>query len=166
MDGSPAATFALPEVNRQKDFEQISSVQDGIYVLGKAHMCSTPSHRSFPNVVFETVAMFIWLTMSLSCPFKEDCLALLFSMPLSSRRSMVWVFGFVPAGSVSSFSTFQVYWEASYFWVLLCQPANLSARSFPFYSGVSRAVHRQEISTVDVDHWDISVWSEGHDIPA
>ena len=132
MDGSPAATFVLPEVNRQKDFQQISSVQDGIYVLGKAHMCSTPSHRSFSSVVFETVPMFIWLTMALSRPFKEDCLALLFSMPLSSRRSMVWVFGFVPAGSVSSCSTFQVYWEASYLWGLLCQPANLSAPSFPF----------------------------------
>ena len=36
-----------------------SSVQDGIYALGKAHMRSTPSLRSFPNVAFETVLMFI-----------------------------------------------------------------------------------------------------------
>ena len=34
---------------------QSSSVQDGIYALRKAHMCSTPSLRSFPNVAFETV---------------------------------------------------------------------------------------------------------------
>ena len=32
---------------------QFSSVQDGIYVLWKAHMRSTPSLRSFPNVAFE-----------------------------------------------------------------------------------------------------------------
>ena len=39
--------------------------------LGKAHMRSTPSLRRFPNVIFETVLMFILLTMSLSRPFKE-----------------------------------------------------------------------------------------------
>ena len=54
----------------------VSSVQDGIYALGKAHMRSTPSLRSFPNVAFETVPMFVRLTMALSRPFKEDRLAL------------------------------------------------------------------------------------------
>ena len=49
-----------------------SSVQDGIYALGKAHMRSNPSLRSFPSVVFETVPMRVWLTMALSRPFKED----------------------------------------------------------------------------------------------
>ena len=34
---------------------QFSLVQDGIYELGKAHMRSTPSLRSFPKVAFETV---------------------------------------------------------------------------------------------------------------
>ena len=34
---------------------QLSSVQDGIYALGKAHMRSKPSLRSFPKVAFETV---------------------------------------------------------------------------------------------------------------
>ena len=37
---------------------QFSSVQGGIYALGKVHMRiirSTPSVRCFPNVVFETV---------------------------------------------------------------------------------------------------------------
>ena len=71
----------------------ISSVQDGIYVLGKAHMRSAPSLRGFPNVVFhafETVPLFVWLTMALSRPLKEDRLALPLSTPLSSRRSMVW----------------------------------------------------------------------------
>ena len=70
---------------------QLASEQDedGIYALGKAHMHSPPSLRSFPNVVFETVPMFIWLTMAISGSFKEDCLALPLSMPLSSRQSMV-----------------------------------------------------------------------------
>ena len=38
---------------------QFSSVQDGIYALGKAHMRSTQSLGSFPKVAFETVPMFI-----------------------------------------------------------------------------------------------------------
>ena len=50
---------------------QFSSVQDGICVLGKAYMCSTPYLRSFPNVAFEMVPVFVWLTMALSRPFKE-----------------------------------------------------------------------------------------------
>ena len=51
---------------------QFSSVQDGIYVLGKKHMHSSLSLRSFPNIAFETVPAFIWLTMALSCSFEED----------------------------------------------------------------------------------------------
>ena len=39
-------------------------------------MRSTPS-LSFPNVAFETVPVFVWLTMVLTRPFKEDRLALL-----------------------------------------------------------------------------------------
>ena len=34
--------------------------------------------------------MFTWLTVALSHPFKKDCQALPLSIPLSSRRSMVW----------------------------------------------------------------------------
>ena len=55
---------------------QFSSVQDGIYALGIAHMRSTQSLKSFSNVAFETVPMFVWLTLALSRPFKEDRLAL------------------------------------------------------------------------------------------
>ena len=64
---------------------QFSSAQDGVYALGKVHMRSTLSHRSFPKVAFETVPMFVWPTMALSRPFKEDNLALPLSTPLSSR---------------------------------------------------------------------------------
>ena len=52
-------------------------------------MRSTPSLRSFPNFAFERVPMFVWLTMALSRPFKEDRLALPLSTPLSSRR-LLW----------------------------------------------------------------------------
>jgi len=44
---------------------QFSSVQDGIYALGKAHRHSTPSLRSFCKVVLETIQMFLRLTMVL-----------------------------------------------------------------------------------------------------
>ena len=56
-----------------------SSVQDGIYALGKARMRSTLSVRSFPIVAFETVPMSV----------RQYRLALPLSTPLSSRWSMV-----------------------------------------------------------------------------
>ena len=68
----------------------ISSVQDGIYALGKFHMRSVPSLTSFPNVALETVPVLVWLMMALSGPFREDHLAILHSTPLSSRPSMAW----------------------------------------------------------------------------
>ena len=46
-------------------------------------MRSTPSRRSFPNVAFETVPMFVWLTMALSRPVRKDRLVL----PLSTYAS-------------------------------------------------------------------------------
>ena len=52
---------------------QFRSVQGGIYAaLGKAHVRSTLSLRTFPNVAFETVPVLVWLTMALSRPLKED----------------------------------------------------------------------------------------------
>ena len=58
-------------VSQKCEIVQFSSVQDGIYTVGKAHMCSTPSLRSFPSVAFETVPTFDRLTMTLFRPFKE-----------------------------------------------------------------------------------------------
>jgi len=77
---------------------QFTSVQDGIYALGKAHMRSTPSLRGFPNVAFETVPMFVWLTMALSRPFKEDRLALPLSHLSSPGDQWCDILGFVPTG--------------------------------------------------------------------
>ena len=67
-----------------------SSVQDGLYAPGKTLMHSTTSLRCFPKIAFETVPMFIWLTMPLSHPLKVNCLALSLSLPLSSKRLVVW----------------------------------------------------------------------------
>ena len=86
---------------------QFSSVQDGIYALGKAHIHSL---RSFPNVAFETVPMLILLTVALSRPFKEDRLALPVFQRLNPPGDRWYdVLGFVPAGSVSNFSTLQIF---------------------------------------------------------
>ena len=74
---------------RSKHIMLFCSVQDGIYALGKAPMRSTPSLRSFPNLAFETVLVFVRLKMALSRPFREDHLALPLSTPPSSRRPMV-----------------------------------------------------------------------------
>ena len=49
---------------------QFSSVQDGIYALGKVHMRSIPSFGSFPNVALETVPM---LFLRLSPPGDRRC---------------------------------------------------------------------------------------------
>ena len=68
----------------------VSSIQDAIYVLGKAHMRCTLPVRSFPNLAFETVSMLVWLTMALSHHFKEDCRVLPLSTPVSSKQLMVW----------------------------------------------------------------------------
>ena len=50
-----------------------SSVQDGIYALGKVHTRSTPSLKSFPNVGLETVPNVGLIDDGLfSRPLKED----------------------------------------------------------------------------------------------
>ena len=46
-------------------FQQLSLAQDGIQVLTKS-ICAQPRLGSFPSVAFETVPMFVWLTMALS----------------------------------------------------------------------------------------------------
>ena len=93
-------------------------------------MHSTLSLRSFLNIAFEMMPMFIWLTMVLSRPFREDRLAL----PLShlSPPGDQWcdVLGFVLTGSVSSSSTLQVFREAiSHLWGWLDPPVYLLSHS-------------------------------------
>ena len=93
-----------------------------VYVFRKAHhiiMRSTPSLRSFPNVAFETVPVFVWLMMFLSHPFKK--IILHFLLPCLD----VLGFPFVPTGSVMGSSTLQIFREASHLWGLLCLPVCL-----------------------------------------
>ena len=92
---------------------QFSSVRDGVSVLRKARMCSTPSLRDFPNVAFQTVPVFIWMMLSLFHPSKNDCRAL----------------GCVSADSLSSSSAFYIFWDVNHLWWLRL-PACLSAQLF------------------------------------
>ena len=78
-----------------------------------------------PTVAFETVPMFVWLTMALSHPFKEDRLAKRFQRLSLPGDRWCDVLGFVPAGSVSSSSTFWIFQEASHLWGLFCLPVYL-----------------------------------------
>ena len=58
-------------------------------LLRKARICSRLSFGSFLGVAFE-VPVFVWLIVTFSRPFKENCRALRLSTPPSSRRSMAW----------------------------------------------------------------------------
>ena len=102
---------------------QFSSVQDGICALGKACMRPLKCPQRF---LFETVPMFVWLTMAISSPFQGRS-----SSAFSLHAFLLLAINsFVPEGSVSSSSTLQSFREASLLWGLLCPP--VSARSFPF----------------------------------
>lgn len=91
-------------------------------------VCSAPSFRSFPIVAFVTVPVlsdlwgtFLVLSRRIVKLFVFVCLS-----PLGSG----WcdALGFVPAGSVSSSCTLQIFWDTSY---LLCLPVCLLGR-FPW----------------------------------
>ena len=137
----------------------LSSVQDSIYVLRKAHMGSTPPlrDRSFQNAApeFQTVLTFVWLMMALSHPFnlfKEDHLALPLSMPLSSRSLMMWCpWLCAHRQCLKLLNTSDLPRSKSFMSVTL--PASLSAQSFPFTLACPRQhTHRsfsRWMSTID-----------------
>ena len=66
------------------------SSQDGIVVLGKAHIRPARSLSSLPKVALQTVSMFVWLSTDRSRPWTVECRPLPFSTPLSFGRSMLW----------------------------------------------------------------------------
>lgn len=78
----PTDFFSLPIKSNKHDTKltkhlrlkstKFRSVQDDTCVLGEAQKCPTPSLRSFPNISFESVLMFVGLVIVLSCPFRED----------------------------------------------------------------------------------------------
>ena len=80
---------------------------------GKAHMRSTPSLISFPEVAVETVPMLVWLTTAFyyfSSSQGRSLTVVFFSLRLFHPGDR-WRdgLGFVPAGSVSRSSTLQVF---------------------------------------------------------
>ena len=84
-------------------------------------MPCTPSLRRSPNVAFKTVLVFVWFTMTISRRFKKGRWAL--SFPRLSPPGDRWRgvrLGFVPAGSVSSSSTLQMFRDGSHMWWLFC----------------------------------------------
>ena len=104
---------------------------------------------------------FVWLTMALSHPFKEDILEhFLFKVfPCLSPPGHQWcdVLGFVPACSVSSSLTLQIFQDASHLWGLLYPPMYLLGH-FPSLWHVQDSTPTG-FSRVDVEHWLISVWA-------
>ena len=56
----------------------------------KTHFSSVLSPRSFPNISFQVVPVFIWLTVTISRPFRVRRWLLTFPRPPSTGRSMVW----------------------------------------------------------------------------
>ena len=57
LDACSCVESIVLSLSRSGSSLQFSSVRDGICALGKAHMRSTPSLRSFSNVAFETVGL-------------------------------------------------------------------------------------------------------------
>ena len=126
----------------------------------------------FPNVAFETVPMFVWLTVALSRPFKENRLT--DDGPLSSfqgrsssassfhaslRQAIDSVMSLALSPQVVSqapqhitSSEKQATCEGCFAYQCICSVIS-------FHSGMSRAVHPKEFSKVDVDHWHIPVWA-------
>ena len=102
--------------------------------------------------------------MALTHPFKEDHL----SHPLSTPPGDCWcdVLGSVPAGSISSSSTFQILQDASHLWELLCPLVYLLGH-FPSLQHVqgSAPTLPQESLKVDVSHGHMPVWASHVDIP-
>ena len=60
-----------------------------IYALGKTH--NYACLRSFPSDAFETVPLFVWLTVALSRPFREDRQALPFCLSCKLQVFVVFV---------------------------------------------------------------------------
>ena len=144
---------------------------NGIYALGKAHMRSTPSLRSFPNVPFETVQMFVWLTMNcihLQRSWRQRRWP---SLVLSRKRLSSSSFHASLLQAIDGVMSLALYPQ-----VFSQVPQNFRSSKkqdtregcfarqsicsvISLHSGMSRAVHPQEFSKVDVDHWHIRLSS-------
>ena len=70
------------EHGAQFQFSVPVSALDGIVVLGKAHVRSSPSLSSLPKVALGTVPIFVWLNTDRFRPWRVECRPLPFSSPL------------------------------------------------------------------------------------
>ena len=114
---------------------QFSSVQNSIYVLGKAHMRSTPSLRGFPNVAFETSNVRLIDADPLSSFQGRSSSASSFHASLFQAFDSVMSSALYPQ-VVSSSSTLQSFCEGCFARQSICSVISL-------HSGMSRAVHPQ-----------------------
>ena len=120
-------------------------------------MRSTPPHKRVPNIAFDCNSlMFVWFTvalayLSISRPFgKEGHHALIHSMPLSSRWPVEWCPWLLCVPQVVSQAPqhFRASKMQTTYDGVPPPPISLSAQSFFFTPGISRAVHPQHVSTV------------------
>ena len=90
-----------------KVISQFGSVQfKMVFAHSEKPICVLLYIRSFSNVDFEAVPVFIWLTVSLSCPFLSSTSSLHRWPPGDQWYD---VLGFVPTGSVSNCSVVQIF---------------------------------------------------------
>ena len=117
------------------------------------------SLRGFPSVAFETVPMFVWLTMALSRPVKENGLAHPLSTPPSSRRSMLWCTWFCARRLRLKFLNTSDISSETKATVMVAFARQSICSVISLDSGMSIAVQPLEFSKVDVPNWHMPVWA-------
>ena len=130
---------------------RFTSVQDGIYALGKAHMRYTLSLRSLLQCCLENSSKVGltegWPFLVLSPQIAKCCLFPRVSPPGDRWRDF---HGFMPAGRVSRPATLQIFRDGIHVLLLLC-PLFCRLKSFPLTPAChpGRVVHPQEFSKTD-----------------
>ena len=113
-----------------------------MYALGKAHIRSTTSLRSFPNFAFETVSMFVWLTMA-SLSFFQGRSSSASSLHASLLQAIDGVMSLALCQQVMSHAPQHLISSAKQ---ATCEGCFVSQRIrsvLYLHSGMSRAVHPQ-----------------------
>ena len=156
-DGSRSTQHQLYYNSVVNTSRSVSSVQDGIYALGKAHMRSIPSLRRFPNFPFEAVVRL------------SDDGPLSFFKGRSSSASSVHAFLLQTIDDVMSLPLCpQVVSQVSQHFRSSekqgtsegCFTRQSILSVISLHSDMSRVVlHPQEFSKMDVDHRHIPVWA-------
>ena len=131
------------------------TVQDGIYVLGKAHLSEVSP--TLPLKWFQCSSDWRWPSLILSKSSSAS------SFPLFSRRPVVlcpWSLAlWLQVVSQASQHFRPAEKQATCDNVRVALPANLSAQLFSFTPACpGQYTHPQEFSKVDVNHWHIPAW--------